>query len=909
VRELIACAATLDHTLAARPQPEGVLVTRKRNHFRSRRWRAVLIVATLLAGAAAVAPATGASAATDPNPQCPWLNPALPVTQRVDMLVSSMTLEQQASLMQLHQNTAPLTEYQVYTNPIPEVCVPAITEGDGPDMVRKELTGATAFPAPITLAATFDPSLANAFGDALGSEFQGKGVMMAHAPNSNLARVPQWGRNFETFGEDPYLDTMLSDPEIDGIQSNGVIDDVKHIAEYQQESGEHPPFTRIPQVNVVVDQRTMMETELSVFESAFKDAGALAGMCSFTEINGVPACQNPAIMSWLRNDVGFQGMIRSDRPTSITDLPKAVSLGMDQSFDISATTILNDVAAGLISPDEIATAAKQILLPVFQAGIMDKPWNYTPDANVSTAAHQQTALTIAERGAVLLRNQSNVLPLNTNAVKSIAVIGADASTNVLSNSPAATTVTPLQAITDRAGSGVSVNYVEGDHAGDATADAASIQAAADAARSADVAVVFVGVGGSEGSDLTSATLSGDGKKTDQDQLIEAVAAANPRTVVVLNTANPVLMPWNSQVAGIVEAWRPGQVDGTAIAHVLFGDVNPSGKLPMTFPASADQSLTADPSRYPGVDGTETYSEGLDIGYKWFDANAYTPLYPFGYGLSYTNFAFSNIKMTPGAAVVHGPAADPNTNPNEVVAQVQATVQNTGIRAGTDVAQLYLTDPASANEPVRQLRGFKPVNLAPGAQTTVTFPLTARDLAYWNSSTQKWAVPAGDFGIHVGDSSALTDLPLTGTLNLAPACTRTITGTNNGPLSVSSGVLCLDGATVNGPINITSGASLLAVGASIHGPVSAANANTVWLSGGQVSGALSVTHTTGTVIVDGTAIKGPLSLSSNMPRSTTPLVSANTINGPLSCAGNSPAPANGGQANSVSGPKSGQCQHL
>lgn len=738
------------------------------SQFRGRRSGGATVIAAILS-AAALAAVVGLVASADrgTDVQCPWLNAALPLTQRVDMLVSSMTLPQQATLMQLHRHTAPYARYQGYTDPIPERCVPAITEGDGPNVVRTGRSGATAFPAPITLAATFDPSLADAVGHALGAEFHGKGVMMAHVPNSNLAVNPQWGRTFETFGEDTYLDTHLSNPEIRGIQSNGVIADVKHIAEYQQERGEHPAFNRVPQVDLVVDQRTMIETELSVFESAFKDAHALSGMCSFTKINRVPACQNPAIMSWLRNAVGFPGMIRSDRPTTVTDIPKAVSLGMDQSFEISSATILGDVAAGRISRDQVATAAKQILLPVFQAGIMDRPWSYTPDADVSSADHRQTALTIAERGAVLLRNQSNMLPLNADSVKSIAVVGAHASANVPSYSRAATTATPLQAISDRAGSRVRVTYVEGDHSGDATTDGAGVRAAADAARSADVALVFVGVGGSEGTDLTSATLSGDGRKTDQDQLVEAVAAANPRTAVVLNTANPVLMPWKSQVAGIVEAWRPGQMDGTAIAHVLFGDVNPSGKLPVTFPATADQSLTADPSRYPGVNGTETFSEGLDIGYKWFDAHGLTPLYPFGYGLSYTTFAFSDIEVTPGAAVIHGPAVDPHTNPNEVVAQVRATVQNTGSRAGTDVAQMYLTDPASANEPIRQLRGFKPVTLAPGAHTTVTFPLTARDLAYWSAGTGKWTIPMGEFAIHVGDSSALPDLPLTDSLHLVP----------------------------------------------------------------------------------------------------------------------------------------------
>lgn len=725
-------------------------------HVRTRRFTSVAAATLLIGGTAAIVgftspPASGESMSS----QCPWLDPSLPTEQRVDMLVSHMTLEQQVSLMTVVKG-GDYAKYQVHTNPIPELCLPAITQGDGPDRVRRQAVGATAFPAPIALGATFDRSLATDFGDALGAEFHGKGVMMAHAPSVNLARVPEWGRIWETFGEDTYLTTQLSNSEIEAVQSQGVIADVKHIAEYNQEANVHVTATN-PHDNVLIDKRTMMETELSIFESAFRDAHAGAGMCAFTEINGVPACQSPDVMSWLRNDVGFKGMIRADgapgQKTPITDLPAAVSVGMDQS-SWSTDTIMADVSAGEISPAEIATAAKHILLPVFEARIMDKPWAYTPDADVSTPAHQQTALTIAERGAVLLRNQSNVLPLSADNVKSIAVIGAGASTDIQS-STSPDTVTPLQGITDRAGSGVGVSYVEGDHTGNATTDAASIQAAADAARSADVAVVFVGVGGSEGQDLRSATLSGDGVRTDQDQLIQAVAQANPDTVVVLNTANPVLMPWNDQVAGIIEAWRPGQVDGTAIAHLLFGDVNPSGKLPLTFPASADQSLSADPNRYPGVNWIEEYSEGLNLGYKWYDANGLSPLFPFGYGLSYTQFAFKNLKITPA----NSRGIDANRAPNRVVTVVHASVTNTGTRTGAEVAQLYLGDPSGTGEPVRQLRGFQRVTLAPGQTQQVAFPLTARDLAYWNTASRSWTVAPGAYQVYVGDSSAVRDLPL------------------------------------------------------------------------------------------------------------------------------------------------------
>lgn len=702
--------------------------------------------------------AGGAAAQPQAQARCPWLNTALPTPARVHLLVSHMTLEQQASLMKVLPGTGAYQGYQVMTPPIPELCLPALIQQDGPAAVLS--TGVTEFPAPIALAATFDPEMAHSYGDALGSEFRGKGIMMAHAPNVNLVRVPQWGRDFETLGEDPYLTAHLAVPEIRAIQGNGVVADVKHIAEYNQDLHVHPASFvpgEVP-VDVAISTRTMQETELAVFEAAIRKGHAGAAMCSFTVINGEPACQNPQIMGGLRNTMGFDGMIRSDRPSTVTNLPRAIDQGMDQSFEFTPEQILAAVHAGELTRRQIATAAEHILLPMFQVGVMDRPWQNTIAANVSTPANQQVALRTAEQSTVLLRNENNALPLDRGA--SIAVIGAPASTDPITRqaffgwkpplSPGL--VTPLQAITARA---PHVIYEEGAPSGDPVQDAKDIAAAVNAARSSQVAIVFAGIRAGEGRDLQSNTLAGDGIRTDQDQLIEAVAKANPNTIVVLDTANPVLMPWRDDVAGIVEGWYGGQLGGEAVAKVLFGEVNPSGKLPMTFPATAEQPLSADATRYPGVNGQESYSEGLDIGYKWYDANNLTPLYPFGYGLSYTTFAFSGIRVS-----ARDRAVDPNRSPDAVVATVRATVTNTGTRAGREVGQLYLTDPASAGEPVRQLRGFQPVTLDPGQAATVTFTLTARDLAYFDDRAGSWRTAAGRYQVSVGSSSAPEDLPLT-----------------------------------------------------------------------------------------------------------------------------------------------------
>jgi beta-glucosidase len=277
----------------------------------------------------------------------------------------------------------------------------------------------------------------------------------------------------------------------------------------------------------------------------------------------------------------------------------------------------------------------------------------------------------------------------------------------------------------------------------------SVAAAAAAAQSAQVAVVFAGTFQSESFDQPNLNLSGV-----DDQLISAVAAANPNTIVVLNTGGPVLMPWLNKVAAVAEAWYPGQEDGTSIASVLFGDTDPGGKLPVTFPASASQPLSAAWWRFPGGGGNVSYSEGLNIGYKWYAANGLTPLFPFGFGLSYTTFGFSGLSVSPVSGHI-----DPGNDPNQVVAVVRAQVSNTGSRGGAEVAQLYLGDPSSTGEPARQLRGFQRVQLGAGQSTEVSFPLTARDLAYWNTGANGWSVASGSYQVWVGDSSALSGLPL------------------------------------------------------------------------------------------------------------------------------------------------------
>jgi beta-glucosidase len=360
------------------------------------------------------------------------------------------------------------------------------------------------------------------------------------------------------------------------------------------------------------------------------------------------------------------------------------------------------VSSGSVSTATLNSMTSGVLTEMFAFGLFDKPTAGSPAQTATNAADSSSALQLAEEGTVLLKNSGGVLPL-TSSDKSIAVIGADASS-----------------------SGVTVSYNDG----------SSDSAAASLAAASSVAVVFASLGESEGSDLTSIDLG-----SSDDSLFSSVAAANPHTIVVLNTGFAVTMPWLSSVAGVLEAWYPGQQDGTAIASLLFGSSDPSGHLTVTFPTSLSQVPASTAAQWTGQNGTVQYSEGIDVGYRWYDTKALTPLFPFGYGLSYTSFSFSNLKV--------------GTLPAGGAATVTATVTNTGSRAGADVAQLYVSDPSASGQPPRQLEGFARVSLQPGASQPVSFQLTQQNLQYWNSSSNGWATSTGSYRKRAAMSRWLT----------------------------------------------------------------------------------------------------------------------------------------------------------
>jgi beta-glucosidase len=702
--------------------------------------------ASLLAVAAAQAqPAAAVSTA------CPWVGSSAPIPQRVSEVMSKITQAQEIDLV----TGVGGSSYVGFTPAIGALCIPALNLQDGPAGVGDGLTGVTQLPAPVDAAATWDPSAEKLYGQVVGTEQAAKGTTIDLGPTINIVRDPRWGRAFESIGEDPYLNGTLGAAEIQGVQSSGTMAQVKHFAVYNQETSRNTSAD-----NAVVSTQAEQEIYLPAFQDAVQQGAASSVMCSYSYINGTDACQNPYLLSTvLRQQFGFTGFVTSDwGGTHSTAVSANAGLDMDMPGNdgFYGSALASAISSGQVSQATLNTAASGILTEMFAFGLFDKPAAGSPAETATRAADQADALQIAEEGTVLLKNSGNVLPLSGSKDSSIAVIGADASSSPQTaggGSASVTssgTVTPLQGITAAAPSGVTVSYNNG----------SSDSSAATLAAGSSVAVVFANLNESEGSDLTSIDLG-----SAQDSLISAVAAANPNTIVVLNTGSAVVMPWLSSVKGVLEAWYPGQEDGTAIASLLFGKADPSGHLTVTFPTSLSEVPASTAAQWPGVNGTVQYSEGVNVGYRWYNAQKLTPLYPFGYGLSYTSFSFSNLKV--GSLAAGGPAT------------VTATVTDTGSVAGADVAQLYVTDPAASGQPPLQLEGFQRVSLAPGASQTVTFPLTQRNLQYWNSASNGWATSTGNYGISVGDSDA--NLPLTGTLAVSAAqLGQPVTITGPGP---------------------------------------------------------------------------------------------------------------------------------
>lgn len=676
----------------------------------------------------------------------PWCDTSLSPAARTQLLLAAMTLDEKISLLAGDDPFGSVTgEPAVGTSDgVPRVGIPRMLYSDGPVGPRKGQ--ATAHPAPALLASTFNDDLAYRSGRAIGNEVRLKGADVVHGPTIDILRTPLAGRSFESYGEDPWLTTRLGVAWIKGAQSEGVIANVKHyVANNQEGQFGIPPLTGLIGsrflVNAVIDDRSLREIHLAPFEAAVIEADAGSIMCAYNRVNDRPACSSPELLQdILRGEWGFDGYVVTDYFFAQKDTVQALNAGMDLEMPIplfyAPLTVQLNVLIGRVSESVIDERVGNVLRTMFRFGIFDRAPFEERDDLIDQAGHAALVQEVAEAGIVLLQNDG-ILPLNAASLSHIAIIGKAADRIVSGGGSSSvqpfSVTTPLQGITARAGNGVQIDYHDGSNPA----------AAATLASSADVALVFVAVESSEGVDRSclaiSCPLSGDR----QDALIAAVAAANPRTVVVMQAGTPVLTPWRHDLAALLQAWYPGQEGGTAIARILFGDVDPGGRLSATFPSSADQLPTAGSViAYPGLIIRAEYREGVLVGYRWYDHNQLEPAFPFGHGLSYTQFEYSNLRIEGDA--------------------VRATLRNSGDRSGRTVAQLYLGLPSPAAgiiQPPWQLRGYQPVALAPGETTEVVIPLPPRAFEYWDVTGNNWRTAPGTYRVAIGESSR--DLRLMG----------------------------------------------------------------------------------------------------------------------------------------------------
>jgi beta-glucosidase len=741
---------------------------------------ALLIVLAICGLGAARAAADTAPAPCPSESAHPWCDRALSPDQRAQLFAQAMTEEEEITLLGGDANGA--NGHTGATYAVPRLGLRQIYFTDGP--VGPRQGAATAMPIPMALAATFSPGLAYAYGNEVGTEARDKGNDFVFGPTVNIMRTPQGGRTYEAFGEDTFLDAQTTVGWVRGAQAAGVIATTKHFVANNQEGQDGvPPVSAANGGRQVVDanvsERALREVYFPQFEAAVKQGNTGAIMCSYNRVNGVYACENPhTLLQVLRDEWGFKGIVLADYGASkdtAGDLNNGLDFVPDQGQADQAYSpqlIQAALLSGQVSRATLDQHVRSILRTLFAYGVFDRPGYPNSDAQIPVANDQATAERI-EEGAITLLKNDGVLPLKPG-IRRIAVIGPYANLFVTGGGSGQVTpravVTALQGITARAGKNVTVTYINGQ-------DPA---AAAAAARAADVAIVVVGDVESEGLDKSCVDLNcspsdlqddeGMGATgtspcaqagycpangTDEDGLVSTVATAQPRTVVVLETGGPVLTPWRDQVPAIVEAWYPGQEGGTALARVLFGDVDPGGRLPATFPQDPSQLPTAgSPQQYPGVAEEETYSEGIFVGYKWYDAHDLTPAFPFGYGLSYTTFRYGPLRVsaTPGP---------------DQVATATMQVTNVGARSGIAVPELYISKPATAVLPqaVRQLVGYTSVSVPAGSSVQVSFPLNDRSFGTWTDSG--WQILPGCYRLAAGASSR--DLPSAAIVGRGTTC--------------------------------------------------------------------------------------------------------------------------------------------
>lgn len=661
----------------------------------------------------------------------------------IKKLVAQMTLEEKAGLCSGRDTW--------HTKGIERLGVPSIMMTDGPHGLRKQRASAdhlglfdsvpsTCFPSAAGVASSWNRQLIERMGQALGKECQAEGVSVLLGPGANIKRSPLCGRNFEYFSEDPYLSSEMAAHHVKGVQSEGVGASLKHYAANNQE---HRRMTS----DSIVDERTLREIYLASFEGAVKQAQPWTVMCSYNKVNGEYAAEHEWLLTTvLKEEWGHEGFVVSDWG-AVNDRVKSVAAGMELEMPTSHgegdRKIVEAVRSGALAEEKLDAAVERLLTVIFKAVDQRKS-----NASYDVEAHHQLAREIARESMVLLKNDEGILPLAKNG--KIAVIGALAKRPRYQGS-GSSLIHPtklddvVEEIAASAGAHAQVLYAQGyelDH--DSVNDTMAAEAL-QVAREADAAVLFAGLPNryeSEGFDRMHLRMPAN-----QVALIEALAAVQPNLVVVLCNGAPIEMPWLDQTKGVLEAYLGGQALGGAVADLLFGDANPSGKLAETFPVQ----LSDNPSYlfFPGEGDRVEYREGLFVGYRYYDKKQMKPLFAFGYGLSYTTFAYSNLTV------------DKTKMTDADTLRVTVNVMNTGQRAGQEIVQLYVRDvESSVIRPLKELKGFEKVALEPGEEKSVAFTLSKRDFAYYDVDAGDWVVETGEFEILIGRSSEQIELSQT-----------------------------------------------------------------------------------------------------------------------------------------------------
>jgi beta-glucosidase len=686
----------------------------------------------------------------------PWMNTMLSPDERADLVLKEMTLDEKIDLV--HGNGMPgwRKPYPTahlgnggagFVLGVPRLGIPIVQMSDAAYGVRNSGDNgrySTALPSNVASAASWDIHAACEYGELIGRELRAQGYNMTLGGGVNITREPRNGRTFEYMGEDPILAGTLVGNRMKCEQAQHVLGDIKHYAVNDQESGRN-------EVDSVISKRAVRESDLLAFEIGIGIANPGAVMCSYNSVNGDFACENKYLLTdVLKKTWGFKGFVVSDwTGTHSTVKASAAGLDNEEPFDdFFGEKLKQAVQEGKVATAELDDHVHRVLRSEFACGIIDYP---VKKGVVDVESGFDTARRLAEQSTVLLKNSNAVLPLDRAKVHSILIIGAHADTSMISGGGSAQVdppgrpgakwqehiwfpTSPLKAVSAKV-PGASVQFDSG----------ANRESAAELAKKSDVAIVFAHQWTSEGMDLPDLSLP-----EYQDGLIEKVATANPRTIVVLETGTAVTMPWLDKVSGVVEAWYAGSKGADAVANILFGDVNPSAKLPMTFPRSEEdlphrQIATPPPGAKSVGEGMKTgeakasfsvhYDEGVKVGYKWYDAENKTVLFPFGYGLSYTAYSYSALKVTPGTE-----------------ATVTFTVKNTGSRAGREIAEVYAALPASAAEPPKRLVGWSKVQLNPGESREVSVTVDLKYLSIFDEAADGWKLVPGEYSFMVGGSS-------------------------------------------------------------------------------------------------------------------------------------------------------------